>query len=305
MIPRDPSRRAPLGFLYLPPFRVQGLSTAGEESVVQVPEQDVCFYIGLCPRTVLSSRYVALSHGHMDHSAGLVYYFSQRHFQGMGTGTVVCHPDLEQPIHNVMRAWVELEAQRTPYKIVPLVPDAEFEIKPNHFLRAFATNHTVASIGYVVIERRSKLKHQLIGLPQEKLIELKNSGQQITQVHEIPLVCYTGDTMWGDHFERPDVLGAKILITECTFLDPDDRPRATVGKHLHLNNIVDLLRRSRAEAVVLTHLSRRTNIHNARRLIDQAVPASDRDRVFLLMDARANRQRYEQQLAEAAANAVR
>lgn len=80
MLPKEPPRRPQLGFLYLPPFRVQGLSTAGEESCVHLPEFDLAFDIGLCPRAVLSANAVALTHGHMDHAAALSYYFSQRHF---------------------------------------------------------------------------------------------------------------------------------------------------------------------------------------------------------------------------------
>ena len=301
MVPSEPPRRPQLGFLYLPPYRVQGLSVAGEQSVVQVPELDLCFDIGLSPRAALTSNYVALTHAHMDHAAGLAYYFSQRNFQGMGTGTVVCHPDLEKPIHGLMQAWVPLEAQRTPYKVIPLAPDSEIEIKNNIYLRAFETVHTVPSLGFVVVERRSKLRPEFQGLPQEKLVELKKGGTAITQVLEIPLVCYTGDTAWGPHFDRPDVLGAKILITECTFLERGHRGRANVGKHLHLDHVLDLLEKSTAEAVVLTHLSRRTSMNAVRKEIDAALSEEDRKRVFILMDNRTNRRRYEGQLAEAQA----
>jgi ribonuclease Z len=295
MVPREPQRRPQLGFLYLPPFRVQGISIAGEESVVQVPELDVCFDIGRCPRAALTSKWVALSHGHMDHSAGIAYYYSQRQFQGMGTGTVICHPELAQPIHDLMKAWVNLEAQRTPYEVMPLEPDAEVEVKNNTFLRAFKTAHTPTSLGYVIVERRSKLKPELVGLPQEELMALKQKGQEITRTMEIPLVCYTGDTMWGEHFDREDVLNAKILITECTFLEPGHRNRAAVGQHLHLDDIVTLLGKSKAEAVVLTHLSRRTHMGMARRQIQDGIPAHEMERVFVLMDSRTNRGRLQQQ----------
>jgi ribonuclease Z len=298
MIPHEPSRRPQLGFLFIPPYRVQGLSIAGEESVVQIPELDVVFDIGRCPRSVLSSPYVALTHGHMDHSAGLAYYFSQRHFQGMGTGTVVCHPKLEQPIRNVMHAWVDLEAQRTPFNVVPLEHEEEVEIKNHMFLRAFKTNHTVPSIGYVIVEKRSKLREEYYGLKQEELVALKKKGEQITRIIEVPQVCYTGDTYWGEHFDREDVMEAPILITECTFLEKEHKSRAHVGKHLHLDDIVRLLRRSKAKAIILTHLSRRTHLSIARRQIYDAIPAEDRDRVFLLMDNRTNRQRLEQQEVE-------
>jgi len=298
MIPREPVRRPQLGFIYVPPYRIQGVSIAGEEAVVQVPELDLCFDIGRCPKAMLAASHVALTHGHMDHSAGLAYYFSQRHFQGMGTGNIVCHPDLVQPIHNIMRAWVELEAQRTPYQVIPLAPDAEIEIKRNIFLRAFSTVHTVTSTGFVVIERRSKLRADLAGLPQEQLVELKKRGESITQTTEIPLVCYTGDTAWGPHFERPDVLNSKILITECTFMEADHRDRAGIGKHLHLDDIVELLKVATSEAVVLTHLSRRTHLGAARQAIDDAIRPEDRQRVHILMDSRANRSRYERQMQE-------
>lgn len=301
MIPRQPPRRPQLGFIYVPPLRVQGLSIAGEETVIQVPELDVCFDIGSTPKCALTSNFVALSHGHMDHAAGIAYYFSQRHFQGMAGGALICPPALEQPIHNIMQAWVGLEAQQTPYQVIPLPPGGEIEIKNNIFLRAFETKHTAPSQGYVVIERRSKLKPELQGQPQEKLIELKNAGEQITVTMEVPLVCYTGDTMMGPHFDREDVLESKILITECTFLEPGHRSKAAIGQHLHLDDIVEIVGKSKAEAIILTHLSRRTHMGKVNQWMREAIPAADRERVMLLMDGRANRDRYERQRAEAEA----
>jgi len=295
MIPREPPRTPQLGFLYLPPYRVQGFSVAGEQTAVQIPELDICFDIGLCPRPALASPFVALTHGHMDHAAGLAYYFSQRQFQGMGVGTIICHRDLEKPIHNVMTAWVDLECQRTPYKVVPLDPEGEVQIKNNVILRAFSTVHTPTSLGYVVLERRSKLLPELTGQPQEKIVQMKKNGQPITQILEIPLVCFTGDTMWGDLFDRPDVLNAKILITECTFFEAEHRDRAGIGKHLHLDDIITLLDRTKAEAVVLTHLSRRSNLATVRQQLDERIPEEQRHRLYVLMDQRANRARYEQQ----------
>ena len=83
MIPRMPPQEARLGFVYSAPYRIQGVSVAGEQAVVHVPELDLAFDIGLCPRPVLASPTVALSHTHMDHVAGLPYWFSQRFFQKM------------------------------------------------------------------------------------------------------------------------------------------------------------------------------------------------------------------------------
>ena len=94
MIPKPPPKEGQLGFLYLPPYRIQGISVAGEQSVVHIPELDLVFDIGLCPRATLAAGTVCLSHTHMDHVAGLPYWFSQRSFQKLGTGRVLCIPNL-------------------------------------------------------------------------------------------------------------------------------------------------------------------------------------------------------------------
>ena len=302
MIPKPPPRDGNLGFLYIPPFRVQGYSVAGEWTAIQIPELDVCFDVGSCPKAVLASKYIALTHGHMDHVGGLAYYFSQRQFQGMGTGTVVCHPDMEEPLHALMKAWVDIEQQQTPHNIVALAPENELEIKNNIFLRSFAVDHTDNSVGYSIIERRTKLRQEFHGLPQEKLLELKKQQVEITRELRIPLVTYTGDTFAGEHLYRPELQQAKIAIVECTFFEPDHRERAKVGKHLHLDDLAELLPTLTAEVVVVVHLSRRTNLSYARNRMREVLGEADAARTLLLMDYRGNRERYEKQRQEAEAS---
>lgn len=299
MIPKPPPREGALGFLYLPPYRVLGASIAGEATCVQVPELDVCFDMGACPRAMLSSKFVALSHGHMDHIGGLAYYCSQRYFQGMGEGTIVCDARIAPAVERMMAGYVELERQRTPYKVIPVTAGQETQIKNNVMLRAFETEHTVPSMGYSVIEKRSKLKEEFIGLPQEKLRELKDRGTEITRTLDIPLVAYLGDTQPGPCLLREDVLNAQVVICECTFTEPEHRDRAKVGMHMHADAIGEWLGVLRCEALVLVHISRRTNLLQARKQIAERAGTAAMQRVHLLMDHRANRDRYEQQEREA------
>src|SRR4051794_1588686 len=51
-------------------FHVVGYSVAGEETVVQIPELNVCFDIGRSPYFALTSDIVCITHAHMDHIAG-------------------------------------------------------------------------------------------------------------------------------------------------------------------------------------------------------------------------------------------
>ncbi len=112
-------------------------------------------------------------------------------------------------------------------------------------------------------------------------------------------MAYTGDTEMGPNLYRDEFSNAKIVISECTFFETQHRSRAKVGKHLHIEDLAALMNAWTADVVVLVHLSRRTNIAESRQQLDELLPEEHASRILFLMDHRANRARYEQQVRDA------
>lgn len=298
MIPKMPPREGQVGFLYIPPFRIQGISVAGEQTVVQIPELDINFDMGQCTRASLSSNTILLSHAHMDHLGALPYWLSQRHFQKLGPGRIICHPEIAAPLTRMIESWVDLERQNTPFEIVPMSPGDVIPLKGNMVIKAVETVHTAPSLGFLVVEERSKLKPEFKDMPQSKIKEIKNRGEEITTTVEIPTIAYTGDTEMCDAIKASEFRESRIVISECTFFSPDHRERARIGRHLHISDFKELMELWTANDVVITHVSRRTSLGFAHKRIEELFDSETQSRFRFLMDHKGNRKRYERQQSE-------
>jgi len=263
---------------------VVGYSVAGEETVVQIPELNVCFDIGRAPYFSLTSDIVCITHSHMDHLAGLGYYLSQRAFQGMKPGTVLLPREIERPVDQLLRCWRDVERQGTPYTLVPMTAGMLHEVRRDFGIRAFATHHGGPSLGYAAISIREKLKPEYADKTGPELVQMKKSGVEIQYRVEVPLVAFLGDTTIGNVFDQPDVQNAQILVTEVTFFDTAHRTKAKAGKHLHLDHFIDVLPKLKNEHIVISHVTRRTGIKRAQRLLAKRVSPEDLRRIHFLMD---------------------
>lgn len=271
---------------HLDGIQLLGHSVAGEETVVSAPQLNVCFDIGKAPSSVLPIDHVLLSHGHMDHAAGVAYYFSQRNFVGNAPGTVLCPTSLVDPLRDLLRVWGRIEGHVSPGKVVGLSAGDEHELRRGLIVRTFATNHGCPSLGFSVIDVRQKLKAEFADRTGPQLAELKRQGVAIQYSQEVPLLSYCGDTAEGGFFELEHVRRATVLILECTFFEEDHVRRAREGYHLHVRDVARILPKLENRWFLLTHLSRRTALREAKRSLSRLVDASVFERVRFLMDAR-------------------
>lgn len=263
-----------------------GYSVAGEETVIAVPPLNICFDIGRAPEPALSMDNILLSHGHMDHAAGITYYFAQRDFQDIPCGTALVPAPLVGPLEQLMSAWGRVEGHVPPHNFVGMKPGDDFEIHRNLIVRAFGTRHIRGSLGFCIIDVRLKLKQEYLGLTGPQIVELKKKGVEITNRVEVPLVAYLGDTAAANYSDLACVAGAKALLIECTFFDDEHMDRARAGKHLHVRDLPGVLEGMQNEKVILVHVTRRTNLGVARKILRKTLNKDLLERTTFLMSRR-------------------
>ncbi len=265
-------------------IRLQGFSLAGEETVIVVPEMNVAFDVGRAPREVISIDHVCLSHGHMDHAAGLAYYFSQRNFQGAPPGCILAHHGLVPAIEDLLRVWGRIEGHVSPARIVGVDEDEDFAIHRSLIIRPFRVRHPGPSLGFSIIEVRKKLKPEYADLSGQQIVALKKEGKSVEYRLELPKVAYCGDCAVGDFLDHDHVRNAEVLIIECTFFDADHQARARKGQHMHVSDLPEVFERVNSPHLVLAHFTRRTGVGDAKRAIASVLPRADLERVTILMD---------------------
>jgi ribonuclease Z len=251
-----------------------------------MPQLDVCFDIGKAPDQIIPINHILLTHGHMDHAAGLAYYLSHRNFCGMSEGTILAPQNLLQPITEIIDAWGRLDGNKVPANLVGVKAGDEYQIKPNLIARVFPTKHSKGSVGFSVIEKRKKLKAEYNNLTGPQIVELKKQGIEIDYPLEIPIVSYIGDTQYVDFSQLKYIAESKILIAECTFYEDEHSGRAEAGKHMHIEEFTTLLKDLQNQHIVITHTTLRTPMHEIRKILKKALPEDKYNRITLLMAKR-------------------
>lgn len=269
-------------------FEIEGVSIAGHESFYKIPAFRCLLEFGRAPDDVLGYSTICLTHGHLDHAAGLAHHASRRRLIGLPPARVFAPeeavPDLE--------AWLaisqRLESVGYGVHVTPAVPGESVLLRRDLELRFLPGRHRVPTVGYLFSEIRHKLDSSLRDLAGEEIAALRAGGREVTHREEIPLLAYPGDCSPEVFDAAPELYGARVLLLECSFVAPDDKDRAREYAHIHLDDIAERATLFRNEAIVLTHFSLRYRAAEIREALDR-LPEAIADRVIPFLPRRRSR----------------
>jgi ribonuclease Z len=261
---------------------VEGYSRAAVQSYWRIPELKIGFDLGAQPWDFMGTPTWLVTHTHLDHVAALPVYVARRRMMKMEPPVLHLPEESLEDVRRLLLVMQRLDRGRMICDLRGVQPGDEIELSREHVITVFATTHTIPSVGYLVWERRNKLKEEYHGLPGARIRDLRLSGVEVTREVRTPLVAYTGDTSPAGLDNYPPVFEAKILITEMSFIRPNHR-REKIHKfgHMHLDDFLERADRFRNELIICSHFSTRYQPNEVRRYVDGKLPAKLRERIKL------------------------
>jgi len=238
-------------------IEIEGVSIAGHESFYKLPGFHVLLEFGRAPEDTLGYSTICLSHGHLDHAAGLTHHASRRRLAGLPPARVFVPEPAVDDIRQWTAACERLEDVAYGLDLVPARVGESFPLRRDLKVEFLPGRHRVPTVGYVFSEVRTKLKSEFHDLPGAEIAALRGRGVDVTRVEEIPLLAYPGDCGVEIFEAAPGLFSSRVLLIECSFLLPEDLDRARGYGHLHLDDFVQRADQFRNQAIVLTHFSQR------------------------------------------------
>ena len=275
-----PVDNAPVRTLVHKGMTLEGYSRAAVQTYWRVPEMKLGFDLGAQPWSFMATPNWFVSHTHLDHLAALPVYVARRRMMKMEPPTVYLPAAAVDDVDRLLKAFQRLDRGRMPVHLVGVEPGTEIELSRELVVSAFATKHTIPSLGFLVWERRKKLKPEYHELTGEQIRDLRLSGVEVAAEVRIPKVAYLGDTAPAGVDGFPAVYRAEILILEMTFVAPQERPeRIHKFGHMHLDDILTRAARFENDWIIASHFSTRMHPDQIQRIVTKRLPEGLRQRV--------------------------
>jgi ribonuclease Z len=252
---------------------IEGYSRAAVQTYWRFPELKVGFDFGAQPWSFMSTETWFVSHGHLDHIAALPVFVARRRMMKMEPPTIYLPQVAMDPVQEILRQFTLLDRGRMPCRLVGIKPGDEIELSREHVVTVSETRHTIPSLGFIVWERRKKLRPEFAELRGDQIRDLRLGGTEVTYELRLPRLAYVGDSAPAGLDNCPPMYEAEVLICEMTFVSPEHR-KQKIHKfgHMHLDDFVDRRDRFQNQLIIAAHLSTRYHATRVRQIVERRIP---------------------------------
>ena len=269
-------------------WKINGFSAASRLTWLVVYQLNSIFDIGWCVEPMRSMPRVFLSHLHQDHSLALPTWIVWRQkFLPEIPKVYVPAACVEETIAFI-QSLEKAERFQMKYQVIGLQEGDCVEIENGRVVEAFDTTHLIPTIGFLVKEKRKKLKEQYKGYSTSQIQELVRSGEDVNEEIDTPIFCYTSDTDVDLFVRRPDLLNAETLITECSHVqdylqyDPSFDPGEMQLTHNTIAHLAPFLEKFTGKTLAFCHLPRRLEKCNILMYLMPRIPQQHREKLHLI-----------------------
>jgi ribonuclease Z len=207
-----------------------GTSVGARATAFALPELGVVLDLGRLTPLLTAQPTVLLSHGHLDHLAGVLAYLNVRaRFHEDEPTAVFGPPEVMEPMRRALALMPGMESVRKRARLEDLLRDATPAVEvvlAGGAARPFPVDHGVPAFGWT----------------------LWQDGD------ERPAVVYAGDGSADPFRAAPELLDARVAIVECSCPEPNRRIAARLAKHSHVRDWVELAPDLSCGTLVLAHL---------------------------------------------------
>tara|TARA_E500000331_G_scaffold113462_1_gene110522 strand:- start:1305 stop:2144 length:840 start_codon:yes stop_codon:yes gene_type:complete len=252
---------------------IEGYSRAAVQTYWRIPELKIGFDLGAQPWSFMGTGTWFVSHGHLDHIAALPIYVARRRMMKMEPPTIYLPEVTIDSVKQILYHFTQLDRGKLPCRLLPIAAGNEIELSREYVVTVTPTKHSVPSFGFIVWERRKKLKAEYQSLSGAEIRDLRLLGKEVSEEHRRPLIAYLGDSAPEGLDAAPEMYEAEILITEMTFLSPHHR-RQKIRKfgHLHLEDVIERRDRFNNKLIIASHFSTRYHKNTIRNLVEKKIP---------------------------------
>jgi len=246
-------------------FVVEGYSRAAHRTGILIRGLDIILDAGLDVQKAFT--HVFISHQHYDH----VIYLPQYTFNVVD-GQIINVISTDEILSNIkpwfasairmtkdinLKATIDSVLSIASTKFISLEFEKYYEFKNGSEewrTELFKCSHSVDSVGFGFQVKKNKLKKEYEGIAQREIKKIKSEGIDITYPIFEKIFLFLGDTD-KRIIQNEKIFEYPTIIMECTYIYDDEKILAKKNKHIHWDDIKEIIQSRQCIQFILIHFS--------------------------------------------------